>query len=126
MTTKEVVQLYFKKLKEKSDWQSLIADDIKFESPSPTTFGKDAYIVAASRFFQMVETLEVKHLVTEGTAACAWVDYALCLKSGKRSNCLVSELLTTRNGQIISSAILFDTHGAKNVYVARLTKYVWH
>jgi len=109
MKTKEVVQLYFKKLKEKSDWQSLIADDIKFESPSLTAIGKNGYIVAASRFFQMVETLEVKYLMTEGPAACAWVDYALCLKSGKRSNCLVSELLTTRNDQIISSAILFDT-----------------
>ena len=113
MTTKEAVQLYFKKLNEKSDWQSLIADDIKFESALPTTFGKDAYIVAASRFFQMVETLEVKHLITEGAVACAWVDYALCLKSGKRSNCLVSELLTIRNGQIISSAILFDTLALK-------------
>jgi len=113
MTTKEVVQLYFKKLSEKSDWQSLIAVDIKFESPMPTTFGKDAYIVAASRFFQMVESFDVKHLVTEGAAACAWVDYALCLKSGKRSNCLVSELLTTRNDQIISSAILFDTMALK-------------
>ena len=113
MTTKEVVQLYFKKLSEKSDWQSLIADDIKFESPMPTTFGKDAYVVAASRFFQMVETFEVKSLVTEGSTACAWVDYALRLKSGKRSNCLVAELLTTHNGQIISSAILFDTLALK-------------
>ena len=113
MTTKEVVQLYFQKLKEKSDWQSMIADDIKFESPAPTTFGKEGYIIAASRFFQMVEKHEVKHLVTEGAVACAWVDYALCLKSGKRSNCLVSELLTTRNGQIISSAILFDTLALK-------------
>jgi hypothetical protein len=113
MTTKVVVQLYFKKLKEKSDWQSLIADDIKFESPSPATFGKEAYVVAASRFFQMVETLEVKQLVTEGAVACAWVDYAICLKSGKRSNCLVSEMLTIRNGQIISSAILFDTLALK-------------
>ena len=51
MKTKEVVQLYFKKLKEKSDWQSLIADDIKFESPSLTAIGKNGYIVAASRFF---------------------------------------------------------------------------
>lgn len=113
MTTKEVVLLYFKKLKEKSDWQSLIAEDMKFESPSLTEFGKAAYIVAASRFFQMVETFEVKHLVTEGNAACAWVDYALCLKSGKRFNCRVSELLSTRDGQIVSSAILFDTLGLK-------------
>ena len=113
MTTKEVVQLYFQKLNEKSDWQSMIADDIKFESPATTTFGKEGYIIAASRFFQMVEKLEVKHLVTEGTVACAWVDYALSLKSGKRSNRLVSELLTTRNGHIISSAILFDTLALK-------------
>ena len=113
MTTKEVVQLYFEKLKGNSDWQSLIADDIKFESPAPTTFGKEAYIIAASRFFQMVEKVEVRHLVAEGAVACAWVDYALCLKNGKRSHCFVSELLTARIGQIISSAILFDTLALK-------------
>jgi hypothetical protein len=112
MATKEVVQLYFKKLKEKSDWQSLIADDMKFESPAPSTFGKNAYIVAASRFFQMVETLEVKYLVTEGDTACAWVDYTICL-NGKRSNCLVSELLKTANDQIVSSGIVFDTLALK-------------
>jgi hypothetical protein len=113
MTTKHLIESYFKKVKEKADWQTLIAEDMKFESPSPTTFGKDAYIVAASRFFQMVETLEVRHLITEGEKACVWVDYSLCLKNTRRYSCLVSELLEVRNNQIISSAILFDTHALK-------------
>jgi hypothetical protein len=107
MNTKELVHKYFEKVKSKSDWQNLISDEIKFESPSPTTFGKDAYVTAATRFFQMAETLEVKQLVTEGEKACAWVDYSL-RKGDKTFNCLVSELLVVRDGQIVSSAILFD------------------
>jgi hypothetical protein len=114
MSTKQLIELYFKKVKEKSDWQSLIADHIRFESPSPPAFGKEAYITAASRFFQMVETLEVKHLVIEADTACAWVDYSLLLKNGKRYNCLVSELLKVQNDQLVFSAILFDTFGLKN------------
>jgi ketosteroid isomerase-like protein len=113
MTTKQLIQMYFMKVKEKSDWQTCIAADIKFESPSPTTFGKEAYIIAASRFFQMAETLEVKNLVVEGETVCAWVDYSLRLKSGKKFNCLVAELLEVRNNQIVSSAILFDTLALK-------------
>jgi hypothetical protein len=105
--------LYLKKVKEKSDWQSLIADDIRFESPAPPVFGKEAYITAASRFFQMAETLEVKHLVIEADAACAWVDYSLVLPNGKRYNCLVSELLKVKNDQLVFSAIMFDTFALK-------------
>jgi hypothetical protein len=113
MTTKQLVQLYFSKVKEKSDWQTLIAADMKFESPAPTTFGKEAYVIAASRFFQMAASLEVTHLAAEGQTACAWVDYSLRLKSGRRFNCLVAELLEVRNSQIVSSVILFDTLSLK-------------
>ncbi|MFZ6011879.1 MAG: nuclear transport factor 2 family protein [Bacteroidota bacterium] len=113
MKTQDLVQLYFNKVKEKSDWQTLIAPDMKFESPAPTTFGKDAYVTAASRFFQMVETLEIKQLATEGEKACAWVNYLLRLKNGKTFNCMVSELLAVENDKIVSSAILFDTLALK-------------
>lgn len=113
MTTKQLVELYLTKVKDKSDWQAYIAKDIKFESPAPTTYGKEAYVIAASRFFKMAETLEVKYLIAEGNIACAWVDYSLCLKDGKRFNCLVSELLEVRNNEIVSSTIMFDTLALK-------------
>jgi hypothetical protein len=113
MITKDLVQLYFQRVKEKSDWPSLIGEDMKFESPAPTAFGKEAYVTAASRFFQMVESLKINHLVVEGDTASAWLDYTLCLKNGRRFNCLVSELLEVRNNQIVSSVILFDTLALK-------------
>jgi len=108
MTTKQVAELYFQKVKEHADWQQFIGDEITFESPSPTTHGKEAYVTAATRFFSMAETLEVKQMVTEGDKVNAWVDYAL-MKNGKRFNCLVCELLQIRNDKIILSSILFDT-----------------
>ena len=108
MTTKQLVQSYFQKVKEKSDWQSLIAENIKFESPAPATVGKEAYLIAASRFFQMV----VRHLVVEGDKACVWVNYSL-LKNGRKFDCLVCELLEVQRIQIVSSAILFDTLALK-------------
>jgi hypothetical protein len=113
MTTKQVVEQYLEKVKNRSDWQTFIGEDIKFESPSPTTFGKEAYIIAASRFFQMAETLTIKSLVTEDKMACAWVMYSLRLKNGKTFDCLVSELLQVQNDKIVSSAILFDTFALK-------------
>lgn len=113
MATKELVELYFRNVKEKSDWQTFIDEAIRFESPAPTTLGKEAYVIAASRFFQMAETLDVKHLVVEGGTACAWVEYSL-LKNGRRFKCLVSELLEIRNDHLVSSKIMFDTFALKS------------
>jgi hypothetical protein len=109
MSTKEFLHAYFSKVNDKADWQTMISDDIRFESPSQTTIGKDAYVTAASRFFQMAETLEIKQLVVEGEMASAWVNYSLCLKNGKRFTCQVAELLEVKNNRLVSSIILFDT-----------------
>ena len=112
MTTRQITENYLAGVKEKSNWQVFIADTIRFASPGGATIGKDEYVIAASRFFQMVETLEIKQLVTEGECACAWIDYRL-RKNGKAFICTVSELLQIQDDQIISSTILFDTFALK-------------
>jgi hypothetical protein len=114
MKTEQLLKTYFQKVKEKSDWQNLIAAQVKFESPtSGTAFGKEAFLTAASRFFKMVETLEVKHVITEGQMGSAWIDYSLRLENGKQFNCLVSELYEVHNDEIASCAIMFDTLALK-------------
>jgi ketosteroid isomerase-like protein len=113
MTTKELILLYFQRVKEKTDWQAFVAEDIRFESPATNTDGREAYVTAASRFFKMARSLEVKKLVVDGDMACAWVDYALFLNDEKKYNCLVAELLEVRKDKIISSRIMFDTMALK-------------
>lgn len=114
MTTKQLVEAYLNRVKEQSDWQTFIAPDVRFKSPVPSTSGgREALLEAGSRFFQMVENLEVKHLISDGEKANAWVEYSLCLQNGKRCNCLVSELFEVRNDQIVSFAIMFDTLALK-------------
>jgi hypothetical protein len=112
MTTKELIIMYFTKVKEKSNWQTLIGDDIRFESPATHTIGKESYVTAASRFFSMADKLDIKNLTIEGETACAWVDYHLTLK-GKEYNCLVSEQLEVKGDRIVFSRILFDTMALK-------------
>lgn len=113
MNTKQLVQLYFQKVHDKSDWSSLIADDMRFVNLSTETHGKEAYIIAATRFFQMAENVEVKNLVVEGDTACAWVHYFLRHKNGKTYDCLVSELLEVKNDKITSSCLQFDSLALK-------------
>jgi hypothetical protein len=113
MTAKQIVEQYLQKVKEKGDWQTFIADDIRFESPAPTTVGKEGYVTGASRFFQIVETLAIKHIVAEGDKVSVWIDYSLRMPSGKTSHCLVAELLQVRNEKIVFSSILFDTLALK-------------
>lgn len=114
MTAKQLIETYLQKVKEKSDWQTHIAADVRFESPTSTSVGKEGMITAASRFFKMVETLEVKHLIAEGNTVSAWVDYSLRSETGKKFNCLVAELFQVQNNQIISTSIMFDTLALKN------------
>ena len=113
LTTRYTIQLYFKKVQDKSDWQTMIADDVKFESLLPLSIGRDAYVTAATRFFSMAEKLEVKHLVVEDETACARVSYQL-RKNGRTFNCLVSELFEVRRDKITSISILFDAQALSN------------
>jgi len=113
MTPKQTIEHYLQKVKEKGNWQDFIADNIRFESPAPQAVGKDAYVTGASRFFQIVETLTIQHMVTEQDKVAVWVDYALRLPNGKTSRCLVAELLQVKDEKIILSSIMFDTLALK-------------
>ena len=113
MNTRQLIERYFYAVRNEGDWQSMIADDMKFTSPAGSTVGKQEYLIAASRFFKMSTDLEIKKLIVDGQSAGVWVSYFLLL-NGKRHECLVSEWLEVNDGRLVSSSILFDTLALKN------------
>jgi len=111
MGTKEVVQDYFGKLRQKGGWDALLGDDMvftSFASPTKEIKGKQAYLQSTKRFFSMVVSVEVRDLIVEGESACALTRYELKPPGGSSFRSDVAEIFTVRNGRIASFGIYFD------------------
>jgi len=112
MSTKDVVLQYFDELTRKGNWASFLSDDFKFASftsPVKEVTGKAAYLESTRRFFSMIESFEVRDLITDGAKACALTRYRLKPPAGNGFQSDVAELFTVTNGKISALSIYFDT-----------------
>jgi ketosteroid isomerase-like protein len=107
-TTRDAIHGYFDALYA-GGWESLIADDILFVSPSGTTRTKAAYVEATNRFKQVAESVDVRQLIVDGENACAVTRYTLRSPKGNTSVCDVAEIFSVKDGKLAGSTIFFDT-----------------
>lgn len=111
MTTKDTIQGYFNRLKQKEDWEAFLSDDLiftNFASPIKQVTGKEAYLESTKRFFSMIISVEVKDLIIEGEKACALTCYELQPPRGNTFKSDVAEIFTVKNDKIDTFAIYFD------------------
>ena len=108
-STKEIITIYYDKISQKGDWQSIIADDITFTSVGKITTTKKAYVEATTRFLQVVKSLKINEFIVEGNKACITVEYQLESPKGNTASCEVAEVLMVKDDKINSSCIFFDT-----------------
>ncbi|HKA60270.1 MAG TPA: nuclear transport factor 2 family protein [Gemmatimonadales bacterium] len=111
MSTRNVIESYFKTLETRNNWQSLLADDMVFTSftiPNKQITGKAAYLEGTKRFYSMIQSFEVRSLMVEGSKACALTRYQLKGPRGVFQSD-VAEIYTVRDGKIESLGIYFDT-----------------
>jgi ketosteroid isomerase-like protein len=112
MLTKDIVHQYFEALALKGNWQSFLADGLRFTSftsPGKELAGKDAYLESTRRFFSMVVSVELRDLIVQGDKACALTRYQLQAPSGTRFQSDVAEVFTVQNDKIETLGIYFDT-----------------
>lgn len=112
MSTRDIVEQYFKELKQRGSWETFLADDLaftSFTSPVKEVKGKTAYLESTRRFFSMVQSVEVRDLIVEGAKACALTRYQLQAPTGARFQSDVAELFTITSGKIAAFAIYFDS-----------------
>lgn len=79
--------------------------DVTFKGPLSQTAGRDAFTKAVAKMLPMLETVRIRHLFVEGDTALAVYDFTCHAPVGNIRTC---ELLTLRNGLILSSEIFFD------------------
>jgi ketosteroid isomerase-like protein len=113
MNARQTVETYVDRLARKSDWESLLADDIAFTthtSPNKRIAGKDAYLQATKRFYSMIVNVEVRSVIADGDSVCALTRYQLQPPNGSPTfESDVAEVFTVKSGKIGSLDIYFDS-----------------
>jgi len=86
MATEEFLEIYYKGLAQKSNWETGLSDDFKFirgEMPKPTpVIGKAAYIGVINRFSDLFTTMRVKKMVVDYDTACLTGNYDFIFSDG--------------------------------------------
>ena len=111
MTTRAIIDEYFRRLKAKADWSACLADDMvftSFTSPNKRVEGRAAYLEATSRFYATIVAANVKDLLVDGAKACALTHYDLQAPGLPAFRCDVAEVFQVRDGKIASFDIYFD------------------
>ncbi len=79
MTTKELLETYYKGFAEKQGWEPVISDDFKFVGGDMTKtepiIGKQAYIDIIKRFSGLFQNMRVKEMIIDGDHACVIENY---------------------------------------------------
>jgi ketosteroid isomerase-like protein len=117
-TTRSILQDYYDRISQKSDWKSHIADKITFTRVGKITYTKEEYVEATARFLQLVTSLKINEFIVEDNKACITVEYSLKSPKGNTTSCEVAEVLMVRDGKIYSSCIFFDT-ASYNSFIAQ-------
>lgn len=113
ITTKELLETYYKGLAQKKDWDSVLADDFKFVGADMTKSvpieGKGAYIEILKRFSQLFTTMRVKEMIIEKDSAYVAANYDYVFPNGISLNGNVAEIWKVKNDKLDTLTIFFDT-----------------
>jgi len=113
ITTKNLLERYYKGFAEKANWESVIADDFEYVGGDMNNIkpvvGKQAYIEIIRRFSQRFTAMRVGQMVVEGEKASVIGNYDFQFPNGVKINGNVSENWTVKNGKLQSLTLYFDT-----------------
>ena len=114
MTTKELLEFYYKGFAQKEGWESVISDDFKFVGGDMTkttpVLGKQAYIEIIKRFSRLFTGMQVKEMIIQGDSACVIANYDYVFPKGDKINGDVAEIWKIKDGKLDALTIFFDTH----------------
>ncbi|AYB31518.1 nuclear transport factor 2 family protein [Chryseolinea soli] len=115
MTTKELLDTYYKGFAKKQGWEVTIADDFKFIGGDMTKtdpiVGKQAYLEIIKRFSALFTDMRPKEIFTSEEGAFVLANYDYVFPNGKSINANVAELWSVKNGKLDALTIFFDTEG---------------
>jgi ketosteroid isomerase-like protein len=113
MTTRELLEVYYKGLAQKRGWETVIADDFTFIGGDMTKttpiVGKQAYAEVIKRFSKWFTDMRAKDVIVSDDGAFVLANYDFTFPNGKSINANVAELWKVKNGKLDMLTIFFDT-----------------
>jgi ketosteroid isomerase-like protein len=113
VSTKQLLETYYKGFAEKANWEDTIADDFQYVggdmNNTKPVIGKKAYIDIIKRFSQRFQSMRVIRMTIEGDNASVIGNYDFQFPNGHKINGNVSENWTIKNGKLQSLTLYFDT-----------------
>ena len=113
MTTKDLLEIYYKGFAQKQGWETVIADDFKFVGGDMTKadpiIGKQAYVDIIKRFSRLFQNMRVKEMIIDGDKACVIGNYDYAFPNGKNINGDVAEIWKIKDNKLAELTIFFDT-----------------
>jgi ketosteroid isomerase-like protein len=113
MTTKELLDFYYKGFAEKANWECVLAEDFQYIGGDMTNtapiVGRQGYVEVIKRFSRVFESMSVTEMIIQGDRACVIGNYNFHFPNGKKINGNVAELWTVKNERLQSLRIYFDT-----------------
>ena len=113
MTTKEILETYYKGFAQKKGWETVISDDFKFVGGDMTKtepiIGKQAYIDIIKRFSRLFQNMRAKEMIIDGDKACVIENYDYVFPNGKSINGDVAAIWEVKNDKLDALTIFFDT-----------------
>lgn len=114
ISTRKLLETYYKGLARKAGWESVLADDFKFVGGDMTKttpiVGKSEYIEIIRSFAALFESMRVKDMIVADDRACVLANYDYVFPSGKRVSGDVAEIWKAKDGKLDGLTIFFDTH----------------
>jgi len=113
MTTKELLETYYKGFAHKQGWETVISDNFKFIGGDMTKtepiVGKQAYIDIIKRFSRLFQNMRVKQMIIDVDSACVIENYDYVFPKGKAINGDVATIWKVKDDKLDSLTIFFDT-----------------
>ena len=113
MTTKDLLEIYYKGFAQKQGWETVISDDFKFVGgdmiKTDPIVGKQAYIDIIKRFSRLFQNMRVKEMIIDDDKACVIGNYDYVFPNGKSINGDVAEIWKIKDAKLSELTIFFDT-----------------
>lgn len=112
METRDVVVDYLDRVRARSGWEDLLAEDLRFTNytdPVKRAMGKQSSLEGIRRFYGMAKSMEVTQIIVDGALACVQTRYELEPPSGRSFESHVAEVFEVGGGRITALGIYFDS-----------------
>ena len=112
VTTRQLLETYYKGFAVKQGWEQTIADDFIFSlggRRGPVIKGKEMYIGLIKGFYRSYEAVKVKAMMIEPDKACAVATYTINSIKETQTDFDIAEVWTIKNNKLSSLTIFYDT-----------------